>query len=32
MTPAEHRAIRDPRRIADGYAKTAYTVAFDLGR
>lgn len=28
----EHRAPRDPRRIPDGYGKTAYTVAFDLGR
>lgn len=27
----EHRP-RDPRRIPDGYGKTAYTIAFDLGR
>ena len=31
-TPAEHRYLRDPRRIPDGYGKTAYVVAFDLGR
>lgn len=28
---ADHRP-RDPRRIPDGYGKTAYTIAFDLGR
>lgn len=30
--PAERRCLRDPRRAPDGYGKTAYTVAFDLGR
>ena len=29
---AGHRALRDPRRIPDGYAKIPYMIAFDLGR
>ncbi|KAI8465131.1 MAG: ankyrin repeat-containing domain protein [Monoraphidium minutum] len=32
LTAGHEARPRDPRRIPDGYGKTAYTIAFDLGR
>jgi hypothetical protein len=32
LTAGSDHRLRDPRRIPDGYGKTAYTIAFDLGR